>query len=343
MKIVLITGSLGLIGNTCALEFLKNGYKVIGIDNDSRKSYFGNDASVISNLDLLKTYNNYEHYSYDITSSQDIENLVKKYNKDIYSVIHCAAQPSHDWSYKNPLLDFNVNAFATLLLINSVYKYSPDAFFVYMSTNKVYGDNPNKLELVELEKRYEHNGEYFNGIHEKFNIDDCTHSIFGVNKLYSDLIVQEYGKNLGIKSCVLRCGCLTGPTHKGAELHGFLSYLSKCIKNKNHYKIYGYKGKQVRDNIHSYDVWNCINHIINGKEIYGEIFNLGGGRGNSISVLEAIDTLEIMTGNKSDISFEKNNRTGDHIWYITNNKKLSEMYPDWKLTYDLNKIFLELI
>jgi CDP-paratose 2-epimerase len=212
-----------------------------------------------------------------------------------------------------------------------------------MSTNKVYGDNPNKIQLVELQTRYEHNGVYTNGIDETFNIDSCVHSIFGVNKLYSDLIVQEYGKNLGIKSCVLRCGCLTGPTHKGAELHGFLSYLSKCIKNETPYKIYGYKGKQVRDNIHSFDVWNCINHIINGNDIYGEIFNLGGGRNNSISVLEAISMLENITENKANISIEETNRTGDHIWYITNNDKLHKMYPEWKLKYDLNKILLEMI
>jgi CDP-paratose 2-epimerase len=343
MKTILITGSLGLIGNTCALEFLKSGYKVIGIDNDSRKLYFGDDASVLSNLGVLNNYDNYEHYSFDITSNVEIESIIQKYQNDIHAVVHCAAQPSHDWSYKNPILDFNVNAYATLILINAVYKFSPNAFFVYMSTNKVYGDNPNRLELDELPTRYEHNGIYFDGINETFSIDSCTHSIFGVNKLYSDLIVQEYGRNLGIKSCVLRCGCLTGPSHKGAELHGFLSYLSKCIKTENPYKIYGYKGKQVRDNIHSFDVWNCINHIINGKDIYGEIFNLGGGRENSVSVLEAITILEEMTGKKANVSLDEKNRTGDHIWYITNNNKLHNIYPNWKLKYDLNKILSELI
>lgn len=343
MKTILVTGSLGLIGNTCALEFLKCGYKVIGIDNDSRKLYFGSDASVLPNLEVLKNYDNYEHYSLDISSSDDMEFIIKKYNSDIYAVIHCAAQPSHDWSYKDPILDFNVNAYATLILINNVYKFSPNAFFIYMSTNKVYGDNPNRLKLDELSTRYEHNGVYTNGIDENFNIDSCTHSIFGVNKLYSDLIIQEYGRNLGVKSCVLRCGCLTGPAHKGAELHGFLSYLSKCIKHETPYKIYGYKGKQVRDNIHAFDVWNCINSVINGKDIYGEIFNLGGGRDNSVSVLEAISILEKMTGKKSIISLEEKNRTGDHIWYITDNTKLYNMYPDWKLKYNLNDILLELI
>jgi CDP-paratose 2-epimerase len=343
MKTILITGSLGLIGNACALEFLKLGYKVIGVDNDSRKVYFGNDASVLPNLNLLKNYENYEHHSFDITSNVHIENLIKSYSSDLFAVIHCAAQPSHDWSYRDPILDFNVNSYSTLLLINNIYKICPKAFFVYMSTNKVYGDNPNKLNFIETSTRYEHEGKYINGIDEFFNIDACTHSIFGVNKLYSDLIVQEYGRNLGVKSCVLRCGCLTGPSHKGAELHGFLSYLSKCIKNKNPYKIFGYRGKQVRDNIHAFDVWNCINNIINGKEVYGEIFNLGGGRENSVSVLEAVNLLEKITGNNAIISFEDNNRIGDHIWYITDNSKLYTMYPEWKLTFNLNDILIEMV
>lgn len=342
MKTILITGALGLIGSKCAEEFLKLGYNVIGIDNDSRKKFFGENCSVETTLLYLKQFSNYNHQWIDICNSEDIDNIFNLYSSDIFSIIHCAAQPSHDWSYKDPKLDFEINSYATLKILEAFKKYCSNAFFIYMSTNKVYGDNPNKIELNEEEYRYDHNGKYFNGINEQFSIDNCTHSIFGVNKLYSDLIVQEYGNNFKLKTCVLRCGCLTGGNHKGAELHGFLSYLSKCIKNKIEYNIYGYKGKQVRDNIHSYDVWSFINTVINGRPLFGEIFNLGGGRENSVSVLEAIKDMETIYDKKLKYNIISKNRTGDHIWYISDLNKIKTFYANWEKKYNLHNIYLDL-
>ncbi len=341
MKTILITGALGLIGSKCAEEFLKIGYNVVGIDNDSRKKFFGQNCSVETTLIHLKQFANYSHEWIDICNSDQIDRVFNLYNSDISAILHCAAQPSHDWSYKDPKLDFEINSYATLKILESFKKYSPNAFFIYMSTNKVYGDNPNKIELIEEQYRYEHCEKYFNGIDEQFNIDNCTHSIFGVNKLYSDLIVQEYGNNFKLKTCVLRCGCLTGGNHKGAELHGFLSYLSKCIKNKIQYNIYGYKGKQVRDNIHSYDVWSFIDAIINGPSLFGEIFNLGGGRENSVSVLEAIRDMEKIYDKKLEYNIIDKNRTGDHIWYISNLSKIKRLYPNWNKKYNLHNIYTD--
>jgi len=341
MKTILITGSLGLIGSKCAEEFLKIGYNVIGIDNDSRKKFFGNTCSVETTLAYLKQFTNYRHEWIDICNTEQINEIFNLYNSDISAIVHCAAQPSHDWSYKDPKLDFEINSYATLKILEAFKKYASNAFFIYMSTNKVYGDNPNKIQLIEEEYRYEHNGKYINGIDEQFNIDNCTHSIFGVNKLYSDLIVQEYGNNFKLKTCVLRCGCLTGGNHKGAELHGFLSYLSKCVKNEIEYNIYGYKGKQVRDNIHSYDVWSFINTVINGPSLFGEIFNLGGGRENSVSVLEAIIDLEKIYNKKLKYNVIDKNRTGDHIWYISDLNKIKKFYPNWNKKYNLHNIYLD--
>ena len=341
MKTILITGALGLLGSKCAEEFLIIGYNVVGIDNDSRKKFFGQNCSVETTLIHLKQFANYSHEWIDICNSDQIDRVFNLYNSDISAILHCAAQPSHDWSYKDPILDFEINSYATLKILESFKKYSPNAFFIYMSTNKVYGDNPNKIELIEEQYRYEHCEKYFNGIDEQFNIDNCTHSIFGVNKLYSDLIVQEYGNNFKLKTCVLRCGCLTGGNHKGAELHGFLSYLSKCIKNKIQYNIYGYKGKQVRDNIHSYDVWSFIDTIINGPSLFGEIFNLGGGRDNSVSVLEAIRDMEKIYDKKLEYNVIDKNRTGDHIWYISDLSKIKRFYPNWNKKYNLHNIYTD--
>jgi CDP-paratose 2-epimerase len=343
MKKIIITGSLGLIGFTCAKEFLKIGYEVIGIDNNSRERFFGQNSSVENNLKNLNSFEKYEHSWIDICNKIEIDKIFEKYNSDIFAIIHCAAQPSHDWSYKDPMLDFEINAYATLKILESMKKFSQNAFFILMSTNKIYGDNPNKLTLIETDTRYDHLEENKNGINENFNIDNCIHSLFGVNKLYSDLITQEYGKNFNLKTCVLRCGCLTGGNHKGAELHGFLSYLSKCIKNEIPYVIYGYKGKQVRDNIHSYDVWSLINEIIHGKNIYGEIFNLGGGRENSVSVLEAIKQMENIFNKNLKFSIVEKNRIGDHKWYISDLSKIKKIYPKWMKKYNLENIYLDFI
>jgi len=338
MKTIFITGSLGLIGKECAIQFLKNGYHVVGIDNDNRKTFFGENASVLKELEDLSKYNNYNHEFIDICDEIKIKTIIQKFEKNLFAFIHCAAQPSHDWAYKNPIKDFQINSYATLNILKNIKEYVPQSWFIYMSTNKVFGDNPNKIKFKELETRFDHDGEFYNGIPENFNIDFCKHSIFGVNKLYSDLITQEYGLNLGIKSCILRCGCLTGNHHKGAELHGFLSYLSQCVKNEIEYNIFGYKGKQVRDNIHAYDVWSFINEIIHGENIYGEVFNLGGGRENSLSVLEAITKFEKLYNKKAIFKYTDINRVGDHIWYITNLNKAKNKYSNWKITYNIDKI-----
>lgn len=330
MKRAVVTGSLGLIGQACALRFLKAGWEVVGIDNNYREVFFGEEASVVDQISCFDGYENYTHYWEDIRS----EGL--PFN-DVDLVIHCAAQPSHDWSYKDPQLDFSINAAATLNLLDATYKASPEAMFVYLSTNKVYGDGPNHIELVEEETRYAAKEKGF-GIGETFSVDQCTHSIFGVSKLSADLMVQEYGRNLGMRTAVLRCGCLTGQQHKGAELHGFLSYLSKCVLEEKPYTVFGYKGKQVRDNIHADDVASCIETIYNDSECYGEVFNIGGSFENNISMLEAIAYFENAYGKKLNYTISDKNRVGDHIWYITDMSKFETRYPHWKRSYSFDKL-----
>lgn len=331
MSSVIITGSLGLIGQACALRFLRAGWEVIGIDNDYRKEFFGEDASVSDQLMYLSKYNNYTHYW------QDIRSMEWSFFSNVNLVIHCAAQPSHDWSYTDPQLDFSINATGTLNLLEATRAMAPNAMFVYLSTNKVYGDGPNHVDLVEEETRYSSKDKSF-GVAEDFSVDQCTHSIFGVSKLSADLMVQEYGRNLGMKSAILRCGCLTGQQHKGAELHGFLSYLSKCVKEEKPYTVFGYKGKQVRDNIHADDVASCIEAIYNEDACYGEVFNIGGSFSNNISMLEAIDYFEDAYGKKLNYSISDKNRVGDHIWYITDMSKFETRYPDWKREYSFDRL-----
>lgn len=331
MSKVIITGSLGLIGMACSKFFLKQGHEVIGIDNDMRRSFFGDSASVAAGIVFLNDYKNYKHIFCDIRSS-DINSYIE--NCDL--IIHCAAQPSHDWSYKNPLLDFDVNAVGTLRLLEAARLEAPNTTFIYLSTNKVYGDRPNNFNLVEGDTRFLQRDSL--GVTEDMSIDSCVHSIFGVSKLSADLLVQEYGRNLGIKSAVLRCGCLTGPDHRGAELHGFLAYLSKCVKEKKLYTIYGYKGKQVRDNIHADDVASCINLLYQKKDLFGEVFNIGGSFENNISMLEAIDYFENMFGNKLNYELSPKNRIGDHKWYITDMSKFKSSFPEWKPSYTYEKL-----
>lgn len=332
MTRVVVTGSLGLIGQACCLRFLKKGFDVVGVDNDMRKEFFGEAASVRDQLSVLEEYPNYTHSWTDIRTVKHVPHVV--YGADL--VIHCAAQPSHDWSYKDPEQDFDVNAVGTLSLLEAVRIHAPKATFIYMSTNKVYGDRPNRFDLVEQETRYEQRDGL--GVTESMSVDDCVHSIFGVSKLSADLLVQEYGKNLGMKSAVLRCGCLTGQHHKGAELHGFLSYLSKCVKDGTPYTVYGYKGKQVRDNIHADDVASCIDTIYQSESCYGEVFNIGGSFENNVSMLEAITYFEGAYGKKLDYTISDQNRTGDHMWYITDMTKFKTMFPDWKPEYDYDKL-----
>ncbi len=292
MSIVLITGSCGLVGSEATNFFLKKKYRVLGVDNNTRKKLFGNDGDTSWVKKNLKKNKNYYHYNIDVRSMSSLEKLFKKYKKNVSLVIHCAAQPSHDWAYKNPKLDFEINALSTLNLLELTKKYSSSACFIHMSTNKVYGDNPNNLKFSENKLRFELRKDHnlYMGIDESFSLDKSTHSLFGVSKAYSDLIVQEYGKNFGMKTVSFRAGCITGPAHSSAKLHGFLSYLVKNITNNKSYQIIGYSGKQVRDNIHSYDLVNCFWEFFKKPRI-GEVYNIGGGRFSNCSILEAVELV----------------------------------------------------
>ena len=345
MSVVLITGSTGLVGSESVDFFCKKGFDVVGIDNNLRKFFFGNEGSTNRIRDeLLKTHKNFKNYNIDIRNFNGLQKIFKIYKKSISLIIHCAAQPSHDYGKDYPILDFNVNASGTLNLLELTKKFCFNAPFIFMSTNKVYGDNPNKLSLIEKSKRWElkKNNSYYRGIDEKFSIDNCTHSLFGVSKSYADLIVQEYGKNIGLKTVSFRGGCITGPKHNGAKLHGFLSYLVKTSLNKKKYSLIGYKGKQVRDNLHSYDLINCFWEFFK-KPKNGEVYNIGGGRFSNCSIIEALDIVEKNSNIKIKKKIIKKNRIGDHIWYISNTKKFRSHYPNWKQKYNTELIIKELI
>ncbi|MDB3885445.1 NAD-dependent epimerase/dehydratase family protein [Candidatus Pelagibacter sp.] len=345
MSIVLITGSSGLVGSESVNFFSKKGFDVIGIDNDLRKFFFGNEASTSEiKKKLLKKNKNFKNYNTDIRNYKALEKIFKRYKKNILLIIHCAAQPSHDYAKNYPVMDFNINATGTLNLLELTKKYCPEAPFIFMSTNKVYGDNPNKLKIDEKKSRWElkKTDNFFEGIDEKFSIDNCTHSFFGVSKTYADLIVQEYGKNVGLKTVCFRGGCLTGPNHSGAKLHGFLSYLVKISLTKKKYSLIGYKGKQVRDNLHSYDLVNSFWEFFK-KPTKGEVYNMGGGRYSNCSIVEALDLVENISKIKIERNIIKKPRVGDHIWYISNLSKFKKHYPKWKQKYNTKKIVEELI
>ena len=344
MSIVLITGSCGLVGSESVEFFYKKGFVILGIDNNSRKKFFGETASINwKKNELIKKYKYYRHFNLDIRKYKPLERIFKKYKNKISLIIHAAAQPSHDYAKTKINLDFEINAIGTLNLLELTKKYCFKVPFIFMSTNKVYGDNPNKLSLIEKKKRWEvNNKKYWNGIDENFSIDNCTHSFFGVSKSYGDLLVQEYGKNIGLKTVTFRAGCITGSNHSGAKLHGFLSFLVKsCLKNKK-YSIIGHKGKQVRDNIHSSDLINCFWEFYK-KPTSGEIYNIGGGRYSNCSILEAIEIIEKELNIKIKKKFVKKSRVGDHIWYISNNKKFMKKYPKWKQKFNIRRIILDLI
>lgn len=341
-KVVLVTGSAGLIGSEAVRFFANKGFEVIGIDNDSRKYFFGSSASTSWNKNKLKKeIKDYKHFNLDIRNQKKIEEIFK--NNKIDLIVHTAAQPSHDWATKEPLTDFTINALGTLILLEAFRKFNKEAVFVFTSTNKVYGDNPNKLSLKELKTRYEldKDDKYYKGIDEGMNIDDATHSIFGVSKTSADLMVQEYGRYFGLKTGIFRGGCLTGPAHSSAQLHGFLAYLVYCIVSEREYTIFGYNGKQVRDNIHSFDVVNAF-YSFYQKPRMGEVYNLGGSRYSNISILEAIEKIEKITGKKAKTKYVEKNRIGDHIWYISDVSKFKKHYPDWEYTYDQDRILEEL-
>jgi CDP-paratose 2-epimerase len=340
MNIALVTGSAGLIGSA-SVEFLAEKFDVlVGIDNNMRQYFFGKDGSTEWNKNRLENdYPNYKHRVADIREVSQLEPIFQEFGTDIKLIIHTAAQPSHDWAAKEPFTDFTVNANGTLNLLEMTRLHCPEAVFIFTSTNKVYGDTPNFLPLIEKETRWEidENHPYFkDGIDELMSIDHSKHSLFGASKVAADILVQEYGRYFGMKTGVFRGGCLTGPNHSGAQLHGFLAYLMKCAITGNHYTIFGYKGKQVRDNIHSWDLVNMFWHFYQNPKA-GEVYNAGGGRFSNCSMLEAIGLCEEITGNKMNFSYAEDNRIGDHIWYISNLNKFKAHYPGWTWKYDLKE------
>lgn len=341
MKVAIITGSAGLIGSESVRFFSEKMDLIVGIDNNQRQYFFGNEASTEWCKNRLEQdIPNYKHYSVDIRDYDALKSIFEKYNSDIKLIIHAAGQPSHDWAAKEPLTDFTINANGSLNLLELTRLFSDEAVFIFTSTNKVYGDTPNKLPLIELEDRWEisEDHKYFkNGINEEMSIDHSTHSLFGTSKLAADIVSQEYGKYFGMNVGIFRGGCLTGPNHSGAQLHGFLSYLMKCAVTGAHYTVFGYKGKQVRDNIHSYDLANMFYHFYKDPK-QGEVYNAGGGRHSNCSMKEAITMCEDITGKKMNYSYAEDNRIGDHIWYISDVSKFKKHYPEWSYKYDLNDI-----
>lgn len=339
MTKIMVTGASGLIGSEVVTHFHKGGFEVCGIDNNMRKDFFGEKGDTSWNRDrLLQTLHRYTHVDLDIRDRMKVLSLVKEFRPTV--LVHCAAQPSHDLAASRPFDDFDVNAVGTLNLLEAVRQYNKDCVFVHMSTNKVYGDSPNYLAFKELEKRWEYaDDKNYEGISESFSIDQTLHSVFGASKVSADVMVQEYGKYFSIPSCCLRGGCLTGPMHAGVELHGFLSYLIYCNVNELEYTVFGYKGKQVRDNIHSADVTSFIDGFVSSPRC-GEVYNIGGGRSNSVSILEAFELIEGISGKKMKYTYTEENRKGDHICYISNLAKIQSHYPDWMIENSLEDIFV---
>jgi CDP-paratose 2-epimerase len=345
MNIALITGSAGLIGSESVRFFADKMDLVIGIDNDLRAYFFGQEASTDwSRRDLEEKYPNYRHLQADIRAFDVLKNVFEEYGTDIKLIIHTAAQPSHDWAAKEPITDFTVNANGTLNLLELTRQYCPSAVFIFTSTNKVYGDTPNELPLVELEDRWEIESShpyFLKGIDENMRIDQSKHSLFGASKVAADVLVQEYGKYFGMHTGTFRGGCLTGPNHSGAQLHGFLSYLMKCAVTGTHYTVFGYKGKQVRDNIHAYDLVNMFYHFYQNPR-QGEVYNAGGGRHSNCSMKEAIALCEKITGKKMQYTYASENRIGDHIWYISDVSKFKAHFPEWDFTFGIDDILVQI-
>ena len=344
MSVVVITGSAGLIGSEAVRFFGKLDMHVVGIDNDMRKFFFGEEASTYWNRRRLEAnVKNYEHNDVDIRDYSQIEKIFSRFGKEIALIIHTAAQPSHDWAARDPFSDFSVNANGTLNLLEATRKYCWETPFIFTSTNKVYGDLPNYLPLAEQEKRWEidRSHKYFSGISEDMSIDQSKHSLFGASKVAADVLVQEYGRYFGIKTVSFRGGCLTGPNHSGTQLHGFLAYLMKCAVTGTPYTIFGYGGKQVRDNIHSADLIGAFYEFFTNPGI-GEVYNIGGGRESNCSMLEAIELCQEITGKELNYSYTEDNRSGDHIWYISDLSKFKAKYPGWSITYNVPEILREI-
>jgi CDP-paratose 2-epimerase len=337
MNKLLVTGSSGRIGSEVVEYFCQNGWDVCGLDNNMRADFFGPAGDTRWNRDrLLSKYKNFRHHEIDIRARPDVLSCLESIRPGM--IVHAASQPSHDLPASRPFDDFDVNASGTMNLLEATRRTTPEAIFVFLSTNKVYGDRPNTIKLKELETRWDYDDSaYVNGIGKTFSIDQSTHSLFGASKVAADIMVQEYGRYFDMKTCILRGGCLTGPNHSGVELHGFL----KCNAEGRLYRIYGYKGKQVRDNIHSVDVARFI-HAFWERPRCAEVYNLGGGRENSCSILEAFDLINSISGMRSTYEYVDQNRQGDHICYISDLRKMKAHYPKWHVTKSLNDIFGEI-
>ncbi|NHC34878.1 NAD-dependent epimerase/dehydratase family protein [Scytonema millei] len=344
MSVAIVTGSAGLIGSEAVRFFSALGMHVVGIDNDMRSFFFGEEASTKWNLRRLQSQiKEYTHYDVDIRDSDRLDAIFQYYKQDIALVIHTAAQPSHDWAARDPFSDFSVNANGTLNLLQATRQHCPNTPFIFTSTNKVYGDLPNFLPLVELDRRWEIDPahKYALGIAEDMSIDRSKHSLFGASKVAADVLVQEYGHYFGIPTVCFRGGCLTGPSHSGTKLHGFLAYLMKCTVTGDPYTIYGYQGKQVRDNIHSSDLISAFYEFYLNPGI-AEVYNIGGGRESNCSMLEAIAYCEQIASKKLNYSYTDENRSGDHIWYISDLSKFKAKYPNWSIKYDVPHILREI-
>ena len=345
MSVVIITGSAGLIGSEAAEFFAGLGFDIIGIDNNMRAYFFGEEASTQWNQERLKASlgKQYRHYDLDIRDKEAIASIFREFASDIALVIHTAAQPSHDWAAKEPETDFSINANGTLNFLEATRSNAPNAVFIFMSTNKVYGDTPNGLPLFEQETRYEisHEHTYFSGIREDMSVDQCLHSLFGASKVAADVLVQEYGRYFSMHTACFRGGCLTGPKHSGTALHGFLAYLMKCVSSGIPYNVYGYKGKQVRDNIHSADLISAFYEFYKNPRC-GEVYNIGGGRFSNCSMIEAVRLAEEISSRKLDYVYNDSNRRGDHIWWISDNSKFTNHYPEWRQQYSIPEILQEI-
>lgn len=343
MSVAIITGAAGLIGAEASRYFALLGMDIVGIDNDMRAYFFGASASNASNREGLKKLKSYRHRDLDIRNSEGLDRLFKEFGSAIELVIHTAAQPSHDWAAQEPLTDFTINANGTLNLLEMTRKYCPEAVFIFTSTNKVYGDTPNQLPLVEQETRWELPLDhlYAQGIPETMSIDQSLHSLFGVSKVAADVLVQEYGRYFGIKTACFRGGCLTGPHHSGAQLHGFLAYLMQCAVTGTPYTVLGYQGKQVRDNIHCSDLISAFASYYKAPRT-GEVYNMGGGRYSNCSMMEAVALAGEICGKEMQTTYESQNRIGDHIWYISDLSRFQSHFPDWRLTYDVRRILTEM-
>jgi CDP-paratose 2-epimerase len=342
MPTAIVTGSGGLIGSESAAYFAQQGYDVIGLDNDMRAYFFGPEASTRPNSERLAAgQDGFTPLDVDIRDREAVERVFAEHKPEL--VVHCAAQPSHDWAAREPHTDFGVNAVGTLNLLEAARRHSPDAPFVFTSTNKVYGDRPNYLPLVELDTRYElpEDHEWFGGIPTTMSIDQSTHSIFGASKVAADVLVQEYGRYFDMPTVCFRGGCLTGPQHAGAQLHGFLAYLMKCTVTGDAYTIFGYKGKQVRDNIHAHDVVRAF-HAFAEAPRTAAVYNLGGGRASNVSMLEAIAKCQEIAGRELDYTLSEQARIGDHQWYVSDFSDFERDYPEWQLTFGIDEVLRDI-